>query len=256
METVNLFEYKEGKLLNVATIKNDRVIGKNRTTHEFTFLPNLAKNQIYTINQDTLIVRGFSELRKNSCLTDQDKRLWIGTEEGLYQVFSGGFETYKREFLPTIWSVVEDLDQNIWFASYDYGLKKFDGKTITSYSETKLEKYGYHFHFHSSVDKRGTLYFPNEKGIMAYNGSFFRPINRVGCLTSFYDRDRDLLWGGYRLLAEVYDRTHKLIRAIGIADGMEIKGYVVTIGKDKNGFLLAGWIYRALPLQLGHQRTD
>jgi ligand-binding sensor domain-containing protein len=246
---VNLFEYAKGKLNELASIRNGRLIGENHSTSEFAFFPRLGENPLYFINPDTLIINPFPEMHKSCCLTDKDGQLWIGTEEGLYRIQSNGFETYKREILPAIWSILEDSNQNIWFASYNYGLRKFNGKSLTTFSvkdiekhglEQESQKYGLNFYFHPSVDKRGTLYFPFNPGILAYDGKFFKINDRIGCLTTFYDHECDLLWGGYRLFAEVYNKEHKLIRTIGQTEGLGLNGYVATIGKDINGHYWLG----------------
>jgi ligand-binding sensor domain-containing protein len=244
-----LFEYNEGQIRYFATIMDDRFFGENRTVSEMTYIPWLDKGQIYTINPDTLKVWFFPDLHKNCCLIDRNNRLWIGTEEGLYQVYSGGFETYKREVMPAIWSIVEDQDQNLWFASYNFGLIKYNNQSVVAFPRNVLEKYEIrkdfknvhmNFYFHPSADKRGTLYFPCNTGVLAYNGVFFKAIDKLSCLTTYYDLDRDLLWGGYRLFAEVYDKERKLVRTIGQSEGLEINGYVVTISKDNNGYFWLG----------------
>lgn len=236
----NLYEYEEGKPKLVANIKDGKLIGHNRASNEFCFFPNLDNNPLYILNPDTLITDVYPELHKSRFLRDLDQNIWVGTEEGLYQIFSGGFETYKRESLPTVWSIIEDLDKNIWFASYDSGLKKYDGHKLKAIAPDKHRLSTQNFYFQPSVDKRGTLHFPTSHGILSYKNGFFKNIHRNNCLTSFYDEKRDLLWGGYRFLTEIYDRNQKSIRTVGVDDGMEIKGYVVTIGKDKDGLYWLG----------------
>lgn len=236
----NLFEYIDGKVHLLANIQEDKVTRVGSASSDFTFRHPTNGFSIITLTSDTVTVRSFPETTINCCLTDQNGHLWLGAENGLLRVLSSGFETYKREVLPSVWSTVEDLDGNIWVASFEYGLKKYDGKTIQPISLAETEKLGKWFYFHPSVDKRGTLYFPNGLGVLTYNGQHFGHLNGVNCMTSFYDRDRDLLWVGSRKLIEVYDKNQKLIRSIKPEDGMELKGYVLSILKDNEGYYWLG----------------
>ena len=237
---VDIFEYSEDKPRQLARIRDGQLTRTGRASREYTFYPPITGQPIFTLKPDTFTVLQFPNATINCCLTDRDGHLWIGAEDGLYRVFPEGFETYKREVLPSVWSTIEDLKGNIWFASFEYGLKKFDGKTIQAISTAETGKLGKWFYFHPSVDKRGTLYFPTGTGVLIYNGQHFRHLNGKNCMTTFYDRDRDLLWVGSRKLAEVYDHNRNMVRSIKPEDGMGLKGYVLTITKDKEGYYWLG----------------
>jgi ligand-binding sensor domain-containing protein/two-component sensor histidine kinase len=236
-----IYEYQAGKLVEAATIWNERLIGKNHLKNPITFSLDAARLPIYTLTPDTLQVGHYHGLQKNNFLNDRDNQLWLGSEDGLYQIYSSGFETFKKEYFPQVWSIAQDFNGNIWFASFNFGLKKFDGTTITEFPNLWNSKIARYYHFHPSIDKRGTLYFPNGLGILVYDGKSFRSIkSSPPCLTSYYDKERDLLWAGFLKKAEIYDRNLNLKRTVSEADGMEIKTYIVAIGKDQQGLYWLG----------------
>jgi ligand-binding sensor domain-containing protein/anti-sigma regulatory factor (Ser/Thr protein kinase) len=230
-----LFEYAKSKIIPVAESKNGLFVKYRKIDHPIRFKTMFDLGLIYLITDDKFETFEFPEFQKNSYIADSEGHSWLGTEEGLYQVFTGGFETYKREYLPQVWSMVEDLNGHIWFSSYYDGLKKFDGKTIQSFPAEKLKKFGQSLYFHPSVDKRGKLYFPGESGVITYDGQRFGHIDGVNCMTSFYDRDRDLLWVGSYQKAEAIDQRQNLVRTIGPAEGLGLNRYVLTISKDSAG---------------------
>jgi len=235
----NIWEYRDRKVSYIGRCEGDKFEQVNRAKGNYTFVEGTS-NDIISLNPDGLFRNEIASITVANCFVDRDKHLWLATEEGVLQVFSGGFETYKREFLPVIWSVVEDHSHNLWFASYNYGIKKFDGKTFTHYSEEMLKKYALNFYFQPQVDQRGMLYFPNNYGIFYTDGKSVGAIRHEPCLATFYDKERDLLFGGYRIFVEVYDKNHQLVRKITESDGLEFKGYISSFGKDLSGDIWMG----------------
>ncbi|HCY40640.1 MAG TPA: hypothetical protein DHV48_04690 [Prolixibacteraceae bacterium] len=236
---LRIWEYREREIVYVGNFEGDDFNSINRVKGNYTFHEDVNENLII-LNKNGLVKNRITEIEIIKCLVDRDKHLWLATEEGVLQVFSGGFETYKREFLPVVWSMVEDLEQNLWFASYFYGLKKFDGKSVKSYPAEDLQKYALNFYFQPQVDKRGILYFPNNYGIFYTDGKIHGAIRKEPCLATFYDKERDLLFGGYRMFVEVYNKNHQPIRTIGKSDGLEFEGYISSFGKDHLGNIWMG----------------
>lgn len=240
-DIANIWEYRERELVYIGNFKGNDFKMINPVKGNYTFVEVSHENMI-SLNPNGLVKDIITRIDIANCLVDKDNRLWLATEEGVLQVFSGGFETYRHEFLPVVWSMVEDLEQNLWFASYNYGLNKFDGKSLTHYSAKALQKYGLNFYFQPQVDKRGLLYFPNNYGILYTNGKTHGAIRRDPCLATFYDKERDILFGGYRSFVEVYNKNHQVIRTIGENDGLEFKGYISSFGKDHLGkFWMGGF---------------
>lgn len=236
---LRIWEYHEQKLVHVGNFEGEDLNMVNRVNGNYTFV-EAARENLISLTKNGLVKNKITRIDISKCLVDRDNRLWLATEEGVLQVFSGGFETYKREFLPAVWSMVEDLDQNLWFASYNYGLNKFDGKLLKNYPAEALQKYALNFYFQPQVDKRGMLYFPNNYGIFYTDGKIQGAIRKEPCLATFYDKERDLLFGGYRMFVEVYNKNRQLIRTIGQHNELEFKGYISSFGKDHSGKIWMG----------------
>ncbi len=230
-----ILEYHSGHLDEVANIRNGKISGNNLLKHTITFSPLLTFPPIYTVTPDTVILENYYGIQKNCYLLDHEKHLWIGSEEGLFQLYDNGFTTYKKEYLPQVWSVMEDAKGNMWFASFHFGLKKFDGKKIKSLPEITHNGQQPTFYFHPSIDKRGEIYFPDGWGMLVYDGNKFDTINWLGCLTSYYDKERDLIWGNKFKKVVVYSPTLKTSRTISELERMDIGNNVVCIRKDIQG---------------------
>lgn len=242
-QNYKVYEYQERQFVRVAQLREGKINQESQISQEYIYrFPEIFPvKQIIRISPGNSVVTDFPEHQVNVCLKDRDKHLWIGTEEGLLRSIPYGIETYKREALPIVWSMVEDHQKNIWFASYNYGLRKFDGKEIQVFSAEELKNHAEHFYFQAQVDDRGVIYFPNVWGILYYDGKSFGSFKeRKLCTASFYDKDLQLLFGGYYKHIEVYDLNHKLIRRIDETNGIEIKGYFGSLGKDRLGYLWFG----------------
>jgi len=236
---LHFWEYESGKLTDIGSFDAVASAADNRVKGNYTF-QSPEKNSVISLNPDGCNMNQITGVDIANCLVDRDNHLWLATEEGFLQVFTGGFETYKREFLPVVWSMVEDLNHNLWFASYKYGLSKFDGKIIQQYPAETLRKYALNFYFQPQVDKRGMLYFPNNYGIFYTDGKSSGAIRKEPFLATYYDKDKDLLYAGSRRYVEVYNKDHQLVRTIGESDGMEFKGYISSFGKDPSGYIWMG----------------
>jgi ligand-binding sensor domain-containing protein len=233
-----LYEYRKNKIELVADVLNAHYAGNERPSGQFSVM--IGNNQVYWLKPDTIEATVFPDKWINLSFIDKDNCLWIGTEEGLCKIFPKGFETYRRDALPMIWSMIEDRDKNMWFASYNFGLRKLKGTSLTEYSAESISKFGHGFYFQAQMDERGVLYFPNFKGIMCYDGKSFSNMDKDFCWSSYYDHDRKILFGGYLKHIKAFDLNHRKIREVGPADGVEIKRYVMALGKDKRGNIWMG----------------
>lgn len=240
LNNVNVYELQNGNIIEVAQIKNGKLAGNNLAQLHHQFINLKARSQIISLGPNTYEIKDFPDQYLNVCLVDQDQHLWLGAEEGLIQNFSGGFETYKREFLPMIWSITEDRRQNIWFASLNFGLMKYDGKTIVNYPAKSLTRYGSYFYFQAQADENGVLYFPNNFGIVYYDGQSFGSLPNTLCWASYYDKTRKLLFGGFSKRIEVYNRNRQRVRLIDEKNGLPIKGAVAALENDRHGNLWVG----------------
>ncbi len=125
---LKLINYSKGEFLEIATISNGQIKGENHLKSPVSFSLVYSAFPVYTLSPDTLIINHYFGLQKNRFLFDRDNNLWIGSEEGLFRLFNDEFETYKKEYLPEIWNIGEDRNGTMWFGSFHFGLKSFDGK--------------------------------------------------------------------------------------------------------------------------------
>lgn len=233
-----LYEYRENKIELAADIINGHYQGNARPRKQYSVMT--GNNQVHWLKPDTIETTFFPDKWINQSFIDKDNQLWIGTEEGLYKIFPRGFETYRRDALPMIWSMIEDKNQKMWFASYNFGLRRLDGNSFSEFSAESLSNFGRGFYFQAQMDERGALYFPNFKGIMCYDGKSFSKIDDDFCWASYYDPDRKVLIGGYLKHIKAFDLNHRKVREVGPTEGVEIKRYIMALDKDKKGNIWMG----------------
>ncbi len=139
------------------------------------------KDKLVPIKQDMTFIRDI--------LFDNENNLWVATEEGLYNFFQLNFTNYTFAMgnKDWVWSVIEDNEQNMWFASYQNGIWKWDGNKTTDYTNlinrkfksdlkytTPYMKYRYYM---GASKHNSNLYFPTECNVIKYNGSNFSVVD-------------------------------------------------------------------------------
>lgn len=239
-ERLNMYKYRENKLELEAQVVNGNYVGKKRSEEMHTVKSGPGNSRILWIKSDTIETIDLPDKWINLSFIDRDQRMWIGTEEGLYKFYPRGFETFKRDALPMVWSIVEDKHQNMWFASLDLGLRKLTGNTLIHYPAESLKKYGSFFYYQSQVDERGTIYFPNYHGVMYYDGKSFGKISDGFCPASYYDKERKQLLVGSRRHIEFYDLQQRKVGEVGPNEGIQIKGWFAAFDKDNMGNIWGG----------------
>lgn len=233
-----IYDYFDNGVELVADIINGQYYGSLRPKKQYSIVLN--NNQVFWIKPDTIINTVLSDKWINLSFIDKDQKLWIGTDEGLYKILPSGFETYKSDALPMIWSMVEDKQKNLWFASFNFGLRKLKENSILKFQAENLKKFGRMFYFQAQMDERGVIYFPNYEGIMCYDGNSFSKIDDEFCWASYYDADLKVLIGGYLKHIKAFDLNHKKIREVGYAEGLDIERYIMAFEKDKKGNIWMG----------------
>jgi ligand-binding sensor domain-containing protein len=115
-------------------------------------------------------------------LMDDEKNLWVGTEAGLWRLQSKGFENFlsERDNNFYTWNVLPDNKGNYWFASFLYGLKKYDGQTFTDLRVNHLFKDNGFQYFYSGgiLDEKGNILFATAKGVLKFDGTNFDWLNK------------------------------------------------------------------------------
>ncbi|HSD14807.1 MAG TPA: two-component regulator propeller domain-containing protein [Flavobacterium sp.] len=113
---------------------------------------------------------------RKSILVDKNGTVWVGTSGGVFRFNPSADNTGGKSFLPfdllstiKVKDIMEDKTGNIWFASQDNGVFRYDGKTI----ENIMEKEGLGDNYAGGMaqDKTGNFWFTMKDGICRYDPS-------------------------------------------------------------------------------------
>ncbi|MDX8337669.1 histidine kinase [Draconibacterium sp. IB214405] len=138
------------------------------------------KDKLVPIKQNLTSIRDI--------LFDYEDNLWVATEEGLYNFFQLNFVnyTFSKGNKDWVWSVIEDDNNNFWFASYQNGLWKWDRESITDYTDLLNTNLKHHiantdlhkmYRYYMGASRMGsTLYFPTECNVLQYKNDTFSPV--------------------------------------------------------------------------------
>ncbi|ESU18883.1 two component regulator propeller domain-containing protein [Flavobacterium cauense R2A-7] len=115
---------------------------------------------------------------RKSILIDKSNTIWVGTESGVFRYNASVDNANEKCFslFPLLASIkirdiMEDKAGNIWFASQDNGVYRFDGKTIINITEN--EGLGDNYAGGMIQDKTGNFWFTMKGGICRYDGKNF-----------------------------------------------------------------------------------
>lgn len=113
-----------------------------------------------------------------SILVDKSGSIWMGTQNGVFLYDSTadskegqGFSLFQQLPSMNVTDIMEDKDGNIWFASSDNGVFRYDGKTITHITEK--EELGKNYAGGIAQDNAGNMWFTMKGGICQYDGKTF-----------------------------------------------------------------------------------
>ena len=118
------------------------------------------------------------DISRKSILVDNLGTIWIGTHGGVYQYnpsadSKGGQSFSLFPLLPpiNIAGIMEDKNANIWFASSDKGVFRYDGKAIVNFNGKKGLSENYAGGM--AQDKIGNIWFTMKNGICKFDGKTF-----------------------------------------------------------------------------------
>lgn len=118
------------------------------------------------------------DISRKSILVDRLGTIWVGTHGGVYQYDAaadrkGGQCFSLFSLLPPInvAGIMEDSNGNIWFASADKGVFRYDGKTIINFNDK--EGLGENYAGGMAQDKMGNIWFTMKRGICKFDGKTF-----------------------------------------------------------------------------------
>lgn len=110
------------------------------------------------------------DISRKSILVDKSGTIWVGTHGGVFLYdpsadSNGGqsFSLFKQLPPINVAGIMEDRSGNIWFASSNKGVFRYDGKTITNIAETK--ELGGNYAGGIAQDKAGNMWFTMRNGI-------------------------------------------------------------------------------------------
>lgn len=111
-------------------------------------------------------------------LADKKGTLWVGTKSGVYQYLpaadtTGGRCFEKFDLIPSLFvkDIMEDKSGNIWFATADSGVYRYNGKTISNFKN--IEGLGDNVAGGMLHDSSGNYWFTMKGGICKYDGEHF-----------------------------------------------------------------------------------
>lgn len=227
-----------------------QLIGEHQNGVWETPLPESVKHKItafsfgtkYNLEKGEVIYTHLENQYITSRLVDKNGIEWLGSERGLIRMHSEAFANYNSQLLPEVWSVVESPKGKFWFGSFSFGLKSLENNKLSVENLQDFSNiYKIDYYFHPVEGKNGVLYFPINNGILkrSSNGKTklleYHWDQSATSLYTFYDKQRNLLLGGFYRNVAVWNEKDELIRVIGREKNNEITGFVLSITKDSVG---------------------
>lgn len=118
------------------------------------------------------------DISRKSILVDKSGAIWVGTHGGVFRYSPSAdnkgaqsFSLFQQLATINVADIMEDKDGNIWFASSEKGVFRYDGKTIVNFTEK--EGLGYNYAGGIAQDKNGNMWFTAKNGICKYDGKIF-----------------------------------------------------------------------------------
>lgn len=134
----------------------------------------------------------------NFAFVDNEKNLWVGTDNGLYNYFNLNIEEINLGIgaPDNIWSITEDSTGKIWFGSYGNGLYVFDPlKSSIKEMDFSAKLHGVTeaanklIYMGSTTDTKKAVYIPTCCGLIKFSDDVFAGISSTsGCLYAYYDQ--------------------------------------------------------------------
>ena len=199
-------------------------------------ISNSDLNKIALKNREKISVFSWSHGRILGFFIDRDSTIWLKGEEGLFRISSRAFLNFTSDhgLATNIWSVVEDHDHNVWFASLNNSLQKWDGQSLINTNAYK-SIVDPPFYMGSRVMSDGTIMFTHGMGVMSYKNGKFSDVPYVKNQTEFvYESpiDSTIMIGTVRgLILRKNNKTRLLSRFSAHGDG-----FVTGIAYDPKGF--------------------
>ena len=119
-----------------------------------------------------------TDISRKGILVDKAGSIWVGTHRGVYRYDPAAeskgspcFSLFQQLPAINIAGIMEDKSGNIWFASSEKGVFRYDGKTIINIAEK--EELGDNYAGGIAQDNAGNMWFTMKNGICKYDGKTF-----------------------------------------------------------------------------------
>ena len=172
VKTLTYFSTPEGFISNsVFAINEDKMgniwIGTDQGVYRYDGITFKNFNQKDGLNH--------IDISRKGILVDKSGTIWVGTHGGVYQYdptaeSKGGQSFSFFHQLPpiNIADIMEDKSGNIWFATSNQGVFRYDGKTIINMAEK--EELSANYAGGIAQDNDGNMWFTMKTGICKYDG--------------------------------------------------------------------------------------
>lgn len=226
-----LYYATDTSLSVVATINelNNKPIIKDFSVNQIW---NSARSQLDLPNHGKKrILFGHEFPITNDVVIDAADQYWIGSENGLGQVYNNAFTSLPVDMISNVWTLLEDKNKTLWMGTYGNGLFKMKEGKATKAKEGKA----YHYFAASAVDKRNRLYFGTNLGLEIIDRTKSTMVWQGKTVFSLsYDEHYDRMIFGTLEGAGIYSNDGR-IRFYGIHDGLHANHYIQSTGIDQKG---------------------
>jgi signal transduction histidine kinase/DNA-binding response OmpR family regulator/ligand-binding sensor domain-containing protein len=224
-----------------------------------------AKTQNFVFDKITTR-EGLSQNDVNTIYQDKNGFLWIGTNDGLNRYDGYNFKTFRINpkggsgiKSNLIFDITEDPSGNLWMATSDEGVCKFDVKTeeFTIFENTAESPHLLQTNQITKVfaSKNGTVWVGSALGmdiIEQKNGQYlvkkFHLIasqnENGGSVTAIQEDDYGRIWIGTRDGVQVFSETEGLINLISINSSTYVKDIVIRDEEVYVAFMSGVWCYK------------
>ena len=188
------------------------------------------------------------DISRKGILIDKSGTIWVGTHGGVYRydpfadiIGSQSFSLFQQLPPINIADIMEDKSGNIWFASSNKGVFRYDGKTIINIAEK--EELSENYAGGIAQDNSGNMWFTMKGGICKYDGKTFTSITTKEGLGGsevwgIYIEKSGIIWITARGSTTRYDPSinisnPKAFTVFTVVDG--INCCVQSMYQDKSG---------------------
>lgn len=192
--------------------------------------------------------RNYRLSKTESILVDKLGSIWMGTQGGVFLYDSTadsrggqGFSLFQQLPSMNVIDIIEDKGGNIWFASSNNGVFRYDGKTITHIAEK--EELGKSYAGGIAQDNAGNMWFTMKGGICQYDGKTFTSLTTKDGLGGsevwgIYIEKSGIIWITARGSTTRYDPSINISNPKAFTVFTEVDGInccVQSMYQDKSG---------------------